>query len=82
MIRREIAIEDIAVGDVVEFWDDGFRFAIVTQVKKSIKRKTKAISYWIHTDRYGKIDFSEVKEIYSYDGKKTTPKPLMSDIFI
>jgi hypothetical protein len=79
---RDIVIEDLAEGDVIEFYDAGFRFAIITKIQKIKKRKSKKIVYMIHTDRYNKVPFDKIKEVYIYEDKRTVPKPIMSDIFI
>ena len=80
--NRDLSIEDIAIGDVIEFYDCGFRFAIVEKVQKKTKRKTKKVSYLLHTDRYGKVDFTLVKEIYVQNEEGTSIKPLMTDLFV
>ena len=82
MKRRDISIEDIAIGNIIEFYDEGFRFATVENINKIKKKISKKVMYIVVTDRYGKVPFEKIKEIYTYDGHKTTPKSLMSDIFV
>jgi aspartate carbamoyltransferase regulatory subunit len=80
--KRDITIEDVKEGDVIEFYDAGFRFAVVTKIQKKTSRKTKKVSHIIHTDRYGKVDFTKVKEIYTQTEEGTHIKPLLSDLFV
>ena len=80
--KRDIAVEDLKEGNIIEFYDAGFRFAVVVKVQKKKSRKSKKISYIIHTDRYGRVPFDLVREIYVLDNGHTVIKPLLSDLFI
>ena len=47
----------------------------------SFRNRDNAEKYMIYTDRYGKVPFSKVKDVYNYDGKKTVKKTFLVDIF-
>jgi len=75
-LKREIHFEDIEQGDVVEFYDNGFRFAVVIKTKKTKKNSV------VYTDFYGKVPLEKISEVYVYDeNKKTVRKPLTTDLF-
>jgi len=76
-MKRDISIEDIKKGNAVQFYKEGFRTDIVTHIQK--RRKSKC--YLIHTSRYGKIPFEMISDVFIYDGKTTTRKPIMGDLF-
>ena len=79
----KINIEDIQIGDVVEFYDQGFRFDFVTKISKSrINKKTNLKEYIIHTQKYGKQLFTKIKAVYMYKNHKTIKKTIISDLFV
>ena len=79
--KREISFEDIAIGDVVEFYDVGFRFDIVVGIKKKRKFKSLATKYVIVTERYGKIFFGRIRNVLIVEDGKTVNKSLINDLF-
>ena len=79
--KRRLEIEHLAVGDIIEFYDEGFRFAIIDRIQQKKSRKTQKISHVIHTDRYGKVDFTKVREVYMQTEEGTKIKPLFTDLF-
>lgn len=78
--KSKTCFGDICVGDVIEFYDKGFRYAIVERFIKKRKIK-KGNTHDIVTDRYGKVPITSVLQVYNYDGERTTKKTLMDDIF-
>jgi len=78
MKKRNFSDEDINIGDVIRFYDNGWRDDVVTKIQNRRKGRCKLI----HTSRYGKVPFDDVSEIYIYDNKRTVIKPLMDDFFI
>ena len=77
MIKKIICPEDIAIGDVVEFYIEGLRSAIVEKITKS--KKSKKVT--IHTERYGSVPFEKIVDVLEYKNGRTVRKNLMSDIF-
>jgi len=77
MSKRQFTKEDISIGDVVEFYDQGFRFDVVKKITTT--RRTKKTT--IVTERYGKVPFEKIREIMTRQNGKTVIKPLVSDFF-
>lgn len=61
-------MKDIEVGEVVSFYDKGWRFAKVT--KKINGRKHKRLQ----TEFHGKVNIKLVHQVYTYDDGKTVMK--------
>jgi len=75
--KRQFNTKDIAIGDIVEFYKEGFRFDTVKKITTT--RRTKKTT--VFTERYGKIPFEKIREILIVEGKRTVLKPLTSDLF-
>lgn len=67
---RSFEPQDIEAGEIICFYAQGWRYAVVDRVYVP-KRKTAKAKPSIHTDRYGKVPISKVREVWVYnkDGK-------------
>ena len=81
MGSKAVSQQDLAIGDVIQFYDSGWRFGVVTKIQKKVRRKTKKEEWIIHTDRYGKVLLEKVSDVYEYVDGKTVPKKLLSELF-
>ena len=82
MRKGKITEADVEIGDVVSFYEKGWRFDKITGIKKVNQRKPiKRTRIMILLERYGKVDILKISELYEYDGNKTVKKCLIDDIF-
>ena len=83
-IKKTISIEDISVGNVICFYDSGFRFAVVTKISSRytrISKTNKLKVYMLHTELYNKVPITDVMDVYEYCNGKTVRKIITADLF-
>ena len=71
--NRDFRPDDILKGEVVVFYEKGWRHAIVNKMhipRKDAKKRTPSV--W--TERHGKIPLDKIFEVYVYDEGKTVKK--------
>jgi len=80
--KRKILPEDIISGDVVDFYEEGLRTAVVDRVHRT--KRTKKMTIFPRENEYGlkynKFAFEKITEVYQYVEGRLVKKKLLSDL--